>query len=856
MIPLKVSMRNFMCYGEQVSLSFEGMHLACLCGDNGSGKTAVLDAITWALWGKARGKSDDDLIHLGQRDMEVELEFSTGGNRYRILRKRSRGIGSRPGQTILELHIESASKYKSISGNSIKETEKEIANKLLKLDYDTFINSVYLRQGRADEFARLTPDKRKQVLGNILRLERYDRLKEKAKGNVRNLEGEVKLISSTIELYGKEIRERDAWESNEKDISAQLKELENLLNIKAKQLETFRDKRVYLEAKKAELEQVKQVEVSARREVERWTNIAAGYRKKIEQYSQILGQQGEIEDAYQKLLALRKEREEIANKLKELNTLRKRHSELTPIIETERARLEAAIQNCVSRITELQRKVDLRGKKKEELEKAKKFIEEIGGEKESLEVRRNKLQESETNVQQKRTQAEQLAKQLEENREKLQLLEKETADCPLCGRELGEEDRKRLVQQYRDEMKNQAETRRNIELYIRARVRELEGEREAIKRMDNNIQERSGKAQRMAAALEKEIEQCNEADIEIRRLKEMSNSKQELLNKGQYCVPQRKELEEIIQQISKVAYDEDRYRQLVTEIGQYEHSEARRQILQEAQKLLPEQQKGLSEAEVLVSRWQAEAESLAVKLTGLIGETVELVPLIKQLEQEENIFKGLQKKIEPIKEQLSDIRAKLNHIQKLEESVRDNKKRLQMATREKDIYDELAKAFSREGIQAFIIENVLPEIENEATELLKRMTSNVMTVKLESQKPKKTERGEMAETLDIKVSDELGTRDYEMFSGGESFRINFALRVALSKLLANRAGVPLPILFIDEGFGTQDSAGLHSLVEAINSIKGDFEKIIVITHMEELKNEFPVRIDVVKTAGGSKIIAG
>ena len=92
-----------------------------------------------------------------------------------------------------------------------------------------------------------------------------------------------------------------------------------------------------------------------------------------------------------------------------------------------------------------------------------------------------------------------------------------------------------------------------------------------------------------------------------------------------------------------------------------------------------------------------------------------------------------------------------------------------------------------------------------------------------------------------------------MFSGGEAFRINFAIRIALSKLLARRAGAPLPTLIIDEGFGTQDSNGLEKLKEAITSIQDDFEKIIIITHIEELRDAFPNRIDVIKTTEGSTI---
>ena len=92
-----------------------------------------------------------------------------------------------------------------------------------------------------------------------------------------------------------------------------------------------------------------------------------------------------------------------------------------------------------------------------------------------------------------------------------------------------------------------------------------------------------------------------------------------------------------------------------------------------------------------------------------------------------------------------------------------------------------------------------------------------------------------------------------MFSGGEAFRIDFAIRIALSRLLARRAGAPLPTLIIDEGFGTQDSNGVEKLKEAINSIQDDFQKIIVITHIEELKDAFPTRIEVIKTAAGATL---
>jgi exonuclease SbcC len=149
-----------------------------------------------------------------------------------------------------------------------------------------------------------------------------------------------------------------------------------------------------------------------------------------------------------------------------------------------------------------------------------------------------------------------------------------------------------------------------------------------------------------------------------------------------------------------------------------------------------------------------------------------------------------------------------------------------------------------------IIETAVPELEASANELLNRMTDGRMHVRIETQKEIKT--GEVREALDILISDELGTRAYELYSGGEAFRVNFAIRIALSRLLARRAGAQLRSLFIDEGFGTQDARGREHLVAAINSIQDDFDRILVITHIDELRDAFPVRIEVTKTAQGSQ----
>jgi exonuclease SbcC len=139
-----------------------------------------------------------------------------------------------------------------------------------------------------------------------------------------------------------------------------------------------------------------------------------------------------------------------------------------------------------------------------------------------------------------------------------------------------------------------------------------------------------------------------------------------------------------------------------------------------------------------------------------------------------------------------------------------------------------------------------------------------MSLSFATQRERKNKKEDGAiQTLDILISDAAGTREYELFSGGEAFRINFAIRLALSHALAKRAGARLQMLVIDEGFGSQDADGRQRLIEAINLVMennlragepervSDIRKILVITHLEELKDAFPARIEVEKSPQGS-----
>jgi exonuclease SbcC len=80
----------------------------------------------------------------------------------------------------------------------------------LKLDYDTFINSAYLRQGRADEFMLRRPNERKQILADLLKLDQYEELAEQAKDLSRQFKGQAEQLEQSLQTIKQQLQEREA----------------------------------------------------------------------------------------------------------------------------------------------------------------------------------------------------------------------------------------------------------------------------------------------------------------------------------------------------------------------------------------------------------------------------------------------------------------------------------------------------------------------------------------------------------------------------------------------------------------------------------------------------------------------
>ncbi|MCL4366796.1 SMC family ATPase [Patescibacteria group bacterium] len=318
---------------------------------------------------------------------------------------------------------------------------------------------------------------------------------------------------------------------------------------------------------------------------------------------------------------------------------------------------------------------------------------------------------------------------------------------------------------------------------------------------------------------------------------------------------EEKEVSQLEKELAKLSFNATEYLEVLDALKQLEKFQQQKEAKIEKQATLESEKKVVLEMRSLFQNKNNQVEKLQQELVKLPNQSAKLIEANQQLHNQEKQLESLrseEKDARAVLGQVTELISRTAQMEKVQAQKNEDKVKLQQ---DKEAYEELAQAFGKKGIQAMIIENAIPEIEEEANSLLDRLTEGRMKIHLETQRETKTktaggEKG-LVETLDIVISDEMGERSYEAYSGGEQFRVNLAIRLALSKLLTHRAGSKLQFLVIDEGFGTQDAQGRSRIVEALDVIKNDFAKILVITHLEELKEEFPVRIEVSKGPSGS-----
>ncbi|MDN5347976.1 MAG: repair protein SbcC/Rad50 [Clostridia bacterium] len=869
MIPLELKLRNFLSYGEEPQvLDFSRFHVACLTGENGHGKSALLEAMTWALWGQARGVDErgagmDDLIRLGAEEMEVEFTFALEGSVYRVLRRRkkdSRSLldfqvaaapaGGQAGAAAGRTGTPAGLNWRTLTAETIAATQERI-NQVLRMDYNTFTNSSFFLQNQADKFTTQKPSERKRILGEILGLSFYDELEALAREEARSFEQRYHVAAQELAAVEAELAGRPQVEAELHNLQAELAAAARQLQDLEKEYNRVLARREELAAYARRAEELRKERLQGEKELEEINKSLAEIEHRRRQYIRVLEREAEIRQGLQKLAAVRQEEKAAAAKLARSLELEQALRDLERRLGEEKARLEAELAGLNVQLQAareaLARGRAAAGKLPEYEAERQRLAELLNTETELL----NRVAELEQAARSCESQAAELEKKIEELRRKYRTLNQPLPACPLCRSPLTPEAREQVLAEMAREGQEMVARQQELKKAAADRLAEAQDLRRRLTEIGRALSRRSEIEQQWSLAA-REAAEGEKAGVQVEELERRAGALSRIIKEGDFAPEIQAEYRALQASLAAVGYDAAEHRRLQAEL----------------QKLLPYEQEAaaLETARQLLQaaeEHEAQLQRTLVARQAALAQGEELLAQLERLLAEEPVLAGRAVKLE---EELGRARARLGELERRRGHLQGQLERLEglkarqeelvrardEAAREKGMYAELAQAFGKNGLQAIIIENALPEIEEEANRILSRLTDGRMAVYLRTQKIGKTSR-RVQETLDILIADELGTRRYETFSGGEAFRVNFALRLALSRLLTRRAGARLQTLVIDEGFGSQDSRGRERLVEAIRAIQDDFARIIVITHLDELKEAFPVQIEIVKGPKGSEI---
>ena len=849
MIPQKLRLSGFLSYLEPVEIDFTRFDLACISGANGAGKSSLLDAITWVLFGQAR-RRDETLINSSAQAADVLLDFEYEDNLYRVQRTNQRGKSS-----VLEFFVQDqGGKWKPLTEHSLRETEGRI-QQTLSMDYETFINASFFLQGKADQFAQQRPGDRKRILSSILGLEIWEVYREGAAARRKKLENELTGLETLIAdinselLQENERRQRlQTLQDTLKQVSAVREAKENALEQQRRLMASFEEQRRMADVLARQLE-------AARQRVTQRAADLANRQEEYQQYQAQLDSAEAIEAAYEHWKRAHRDLEhwnEVAGQFREQEA---RRAEPLIEIERERSRLEQereTLENRKKKIVELETQLpEIEARFEEQSRHIAESMEKLGKQA-ALEEEIKTLQQQQSDL---AAENKRLKLEMNELRERIERLEHtEGAECPLCGQPLGQEDRQNLIQQLQAEGQEKGDRyRENQELAREGMLRfqGIENELKELKKEDALLRQHQRQLDQLETGRQNVLEEIAQwQSVEEKRYLEVL----QILEQQAFALEARGKLEKINLALKEIGYDAAAHdaaraeeQALRDSQEQFRKLEIARASLTPLGREIESLKLQLAEAEKEADKLEEEHQAAAEKYR----QAMEGLPDIREVEAE--LFQ-IQEKENQVRMQVGGANQAVEVLKTLQERKKELTKQREAVMVKITRLKTLERAFGKDGVPALLIEQALPEIETHANEILDRLSAGNMSVRFVTQKDyKDKKRDDKRETLEIEINDASGARAYELFSGGEAFRVNFAIRLALSRVLARRAGARLQTLVIDEGFGSQDTVGRQRLVEAINLVRDDFKKILVITHLEELKDAFPARVEVEKGNRGSRV---
>lgn len=839
MIPRRLRLHNFLSYRD-CTLDFAGLHIAALSGRNGDGKSALLDAMTWALWGEARGRIEDDRILLGAHEMLVSFEFEVDGERFEVVRKRTRGKGA----GALDLFHLGPEGFKTTrTGATTRETQAYITH-VVRMDFVTFVNSAFIAQGRSNEFTSKQPADRKEVLRKVLGLERYELLADRANDRKKDAATRARELDRNLGQAREEAARLPEVEAAITVAAVERQELEPALAETGRRVAELQQAHIEYDRQERDAADAGRALAGSERAIQVSRETIAALERQAEGLADLLGRASAIEARYAELLTVRAEESAAAAKFAGC----RQHEQAAAVAERELATARSALEMRATTTREQLDAVTRLAGEAAALRAREAALSgrrtQLAGLQQDVETARRDESELQAKSAGFAAEAEQLRTRAAELKAKETQLEG-AAECPVCRAPLGEAEAARVRADYAVERRAMGERYRTAMAEAQQCQEKARSAREAAGRLQEDLAAAERDLQREAREIAGELATAAQAEARLPVLLAEIEDVLAALREERYAPGAREAAAAAKAALAAIAYDPAVHQALRERLHALatagEDAIALSRARASAEGL---DERAARERDILAERVAAH-DAHEGRMAAARAALAAIPDVPARLAAAERDAASLRQRHDALTLQIGRLQQQRDTLHALVAKIETTGDEVAALKDEERAYADLSGAFGRNGVQAMLMEQSLPRLELIANELLDRMTDGRIQVTLATQR--QTAAGQTKETLDIRISDDLGTRDYEMYSGGEAFRVDFALRIALARLLAERAGASLPTLIVDEGFASQDQDGIDRLVEALTLISSEFRLILVVTHIEELRERFERRIEVTKT---------
>ena len=760
----------------QTEIRFES-GLTGIIGPNGAGKTTILEAIAWALYGNQAIRGNRDSIRFmgagARAPVEVELDFVLGSHRYRVVRS----------LTSAEVFLDGSD---AAIANSITAVN-ELLQRRLGMSLSEFYHTYFTGQKELNVMAAMKPAGRGQFLSRVLGYEKLriaqDLTREKRNRVRASIEGMQRGMPDPEAV----LRALAEAASRKEEAEARAQHAAHRGAVRQRELMAVEPRWEMVQRQREQSAQLlTQINVAEEKEAALHRD-AERIARELEGVQSARAQLDALRQAVEPLFALNVE-------LQALNTLYREEGRRKTLLEAEAA-LREEIARLEERHTRIERAPALEEEATLELEKKRVELEDTQG---LLEARRTEWVRDRQEAQTKREALRQQYSELKQQRDRVVAVG-EGGECPTCARPLG--GSLHTVVEHLDEMLETVNVDGN---YYKARVEQLEQMPDDVRELD-----------------EKRRATMQEVGTLERRLAKVQLAVQELGSIIREVAAKQQRLVQMQRDISRIppGYDPARHSEVIADVERLtpmEAEAARFQAMLEREPQLKLEQTRIAQE---VMRVQSTLGTLRTRRAQISYTEKEFNELKAEYDRVRGELQESKVAAARAQEQVSSAAAAMAAAQEAAEELKKKVAELDVLQTDRRLHDELDRAFS--DLRTHLNFQLRPELSELASAFLSELTDARYT------------ELELDDQYNIVILEDGIPKP--VLSGGEEDLANLVLRLAISQMIAERAGQNFSLLILDEVFGSLDEARRFNVVELLRGLQDRFEQVILITHIEPVR---------------------